>query len=154
MDTLTFSITTPLGPLAITTKGPFLSSAVFSSTPLPPPQCELSDLIENAFFLYFTEKKRTFSIPILLEGTSFQKSVWNALLKVPFNKTQSYLDIAHAIKNPKAVRAVATAIGKNPISIIVPCHRIIYSSGGLGGYAFGLDKKLWLLTHEQEGVLS
>ena len=85
------------------------------------------------------------------KGTEFQKSVWNALLDVPYGKTNTYGDIAHALNNPKAVRAVGAANGKNPISIIVPCHRIIGANATLTGYAGGLERKRWLLKHE--GVL-
>ncbi|NNG45231.1 methylated-DNA--[protein]-cysteine S-methyltransferase [Pseudoalteromonas sp. NEC-BIFX-2020_002] len=97
---------------------------------------------------YFNDTRRTFTINLDTKGTDFQKSVWQALLNVPFGQVQSYSDIARAIGNPKAVRAVGAANGKNPISIIVPCHRIIGASGKLTGYAGGLERKQWLLKHE------
>lgn len=100
---------------------------------------------------YFNKKRKTFNVPLDTKGTAFQKSVWNALLDVPYGKTNTYGDIAHALNNPKAVRAVGAANGKNPISIIVPCHRIIGANATLTGYAGGLERKRWLLKHE--GVL-
>jgi len=93
---------------------------------------------------------RTFlNIPVLMVGTDFQKSVWNALLKVPYGKTASYLDLAKAIDNEKSVRAVAGANGANAIAIIIPCHRIIGSNGDLVGYGGGLAVKKQLLNLEQ-----
>ncbi len=90
---------------------------------------------------YFSGKRKTFNIPLFTVGTEFQKSVWNALLKIPYGNTVSYSDIAKNIGNPKAVRAVANAIGANKIAIIIPCHRLIGADGTLTGYASGLDKK-------------
>jgi len=98
---------------------------------------------------YFTGKRKEFDIPLLFAGTDFQKKVWNELLKIPFGQTVSYMDIAHRIKKPKAVRAVASAIGANPMSIIVPCHRVIASNNTLGGYAGGLKAKKQLLEREK-----
>lgn len=100
---------------------------------------------------YFNQKRTTFDLPLDQQGTPFQKQTWTALLDIPFGKTATYRDIAIAVKNPKAVRAVGAANGKNPISIIVPCHRIIGSNGKLTGYAGGLERKEWLLKFE--GVL-
>lgn len=98
---------------------------------------------------YFDKQRDTFSLSLDVQGTDFQKAVWQALMAVPFANTQSYSDIAIALNNPKAVRAVGAANGKNPISIIVPCHRIIGANGKLTGYAGGVERKLWLLEHER-----
>lgn len=98
---------------------------------------------------YFAKERSTFDIPLLLVGTDFQKSVWKALMKIPYAKTASYLEQAKSIGNEKAVRAVASANGANAISILVPCHRIIGSNGTLTGYAGGLDVKKKLLELEQ-----
>lgn len=98
---------------------------------------------------YFSGSREKFSVDILLEGTSFQRQVWNALQEVPFGETCSYGELAEAVGNPKASRAVGSANGRNPISIIVPCHRVIAADGSLGGYASGLDNKKWLLAHEK-----
>ncbi|MCA9034283.1 MAG: methylated-DNA--[protein]-cysteine S-methyltransferase [Planctomycetaceae bacterium] len=98
--------------------------------------------------LYFTGKLRQFSLPLAGEGTEFQKKVWAALCDVPFGETASYGEIAAAIRKPTASRAVGMANGRNPISIIVPCHRIIGASGKLVGYGGGLENKKTLLRHE------
>ena len=97
---------------------------------------------------YFSGSLRNFELPLDLKGTLFQQSVWEALLTISFGQTASYLDIATMIDNPKAVRAVGAANGKNPVGIIVPCHRVIGSNQTLTGYAGGLDRKAWLLKHE------
>ncbi len=97
---------------------------------------------------YFHKKRTEFTVPLQVEGTPFQKQVWNALCSVPYGKSASYLDIAQKIGNPKAVRAIGGANSRNPISIIVPCHRIIGKSGKLVGYEGGLWRKEWLLKHE------
>lgn len=98
---------------------------------------------------YFSVKK---SGPLpkiaFLKGTAFQKNVWNELLAIPAGKTLSYGELAKRVAAPKAVRAVGSAVGRNPLSIIVPCHRVIGGNGSLTGYAGGLDKKRWLLAHE------
>jgi methylated-DNA-[protein]-cysteine S-methyltransferase len=99
---------------------------------------------------YFKENRREFDVPIRMVGTDFQKSVWNALLKVAYGTTSTYLQLAKGINNGKAVRAVAGANGANAIAIIIPCHRIIGSSGELVGYAGGLPTKKRLLTLEKK----
>lgn len=99
---------------------------------------------------YFAGQLTDFDLPLDAKGTQFQQSVWRALCAIPYGETRSYQDIAHAIDNPKGVRAVGLANGKNPISIVVPCHRVIGSNGKLTGYAGGLDRKSLLL--ELEGV--
>lgn len=98
---------------------------------------------------YFAEKRQTFTLPLDFQGTDFQKSVWQALLNIPFGETRSYKDIALEIDNVKAVRAVGAANGRNPISIIAPCHRVIGANGKLVGFAGGLNNKEILLKIEQ-----
>ena len=100
---------------------------------------------------YFNKDRKTFSVPLDLVGTDFQKRVWKELLNIPFGKTISYLQMAINLGDRKCIRAAGTANGRNPVCIIVPCHRVIGSSGDLVGYGGGLDKKKWLL--EFEGVL-
>ncbi len=97
---------------------------------------------------YFRGLRKTFEIPILLVGSEFQKKVWQSLMTIPFGDTSSYLNLAKAIDNEKAVRAVASAVGANAISIFIPCHRIIGSDGTLTGYAGGLETKKNLLEIE------
>ena len=110
-----------------------------------------SEILKNAIEQlrkYFEKSLTEFSVPVNLDGTDFQKSVWNELTLVPFGETRSYLKQAIALKNEKAIRAVAKANGSNPIAIIIPCHRIIGSDGSLTGYAGELWRKKWLLEHE------
>jgi methylated-DNA-[protein]-cysteine S-methyltransferase len=103
---------------------------------------------------YFEGKLKTFDLPLQLEGTDFQLEVWHALKEIPYGKTVSYGDIARRIGRPKAVRAVGAANGQNPISIIVPCHRVIGSNGSLTGYGGGLKNKEALLALEQGRIAS
>ncbi|CRM29220.1 methylated-DNA--[protein]-cysteine S-methyltransferase [Pseudomonas sp. 58 R 3] len=100
---------------------------------------------------YFTGTRQQFDLELDFDGTDFQKQVWQALLTIPFGETRSYSQIAQQIGNPKAVRAVGAANGRNPISIIAPCHRVIGASGGLTGFAGGLEAKQYLLALEDRG---
>jgi methylated-DNA-[protein]-cysteine S-methyltransferase len=97
---------------------------------------------------YFLGIRKDFDLKLHPEGTDFQYSVWEELEKIPFGKTRSYMEQTKALGNIKAIRAVASANGKNPISIIIPCHRVIGSDGSLTGYAGGIWRKKWLLEHE------
>jgi len=97
---------------------------------------------------YFAGNRKEFKLKLNPQGTNFQKKVWKALLIVSFNTTKSYLQQSKVVGDVKAIRAVGTANGKNPISIIIPCHRIIGSDGSLTGYAGGIWRKKWLLEHE------
>lgn len=99
---------------------------------------------------YFEGKRKSFTMTSIAKGTKFQEQVWNELIKIKYGETASYADIARNIGNPKAVRAVANANARNPLSIIVPCHRIIGSNGKLTGYAGGLWRKEWLLNLEKQ----
>ena len=98
---------------------------------------------------YFAGKRKAFSVALDMRGTRFQKDVWEALLAIPFGETRSYAQLARQLGNERATRAVGAANGRNPISIIVPCHRVIGSSGKLTGFAGGLDAKAHLLGLEQ-----
>ncbi|MCO6449863.1 MAG: methylated-DNA--[protein]-cysteine S-methyltransferase [Caldilineales bacterium] len=97
---------------------------------------------------YFAGSRQEFDLPLDMQGTDFQRSVWTHLLSIPYGVTISYMDIANALGNPQSIRAVGAANGQNPISIIVPCHRVIGSDGKLVGYGGGLWRKEWLLRHE------
>jgi methylated-DNA-[protein]-cysteine S-methyltransferase len=99
---------------------------------------------------YFAGTRRQFDLPLHPTGTPFQLEVWGALLTIPYGETASYADIARRIRRPRAVRAVGAANGANPLSIIVPCHRVIGSHGDLVGYGGGLPAKRWLLAHERK----
>ena len=98
---------------------------------------------------YFKGRRKTFNLPLDFAGTAFQKSVWKALLKIPYGQTRSYGELAKQLGNAKAVRAVGAANGRNPISIVAPCHRVIGASGKLTGFAGGLQAKAFLLQLER-----
>lgn len=112
---------------------------------------EVTDAAAKQLGAYFGGEIRSFDLPLDAAGTPFQQSVWRALCAIPFGETRSYRELAEAIGNPKAVRAVARANGANPLSIVVPCHRVIGADGTLTGYAGGLEMKARLLA--LEGVL-
>ena len=107
-------------------------------------------LFKRQILEYLSGQRKSFNhLDLLeLEGTDFQKSVWQALLKIPYGKTSSYKDLANMIGRPMATRAVGTAVGKNPFLIIIPCHRVIKKDGSLGGFAYGTDVKKKLLNIE------
>lgn len=113
-------------------------------------QTPITSLVRDQLKAYFAGKLTKFTIPIKLIGTLFQKLVWQELMNIKYGTTSSYAAQSGVIGAPLAYRAVANANGRNPISIIVPCHRIINSNGKLGGYNSGLDKKIWLLEHEKK----
>jgi methylated-DNA-[protein]-cysteine S-methyltransferase len=97
---------------------------------------------------YFAGERREFDLPLRLQGTAFQQRVWQELAKIPYGVTWSYGELAKRISKPSASRAVGLANGRNPISILVPCHRVIGADGSLTGYGGGLERKRWLLAHE------
>lgn len=97
---------------------------------------------------YFAGERSEFDIPLDLRGSEFQRSVWDALLTIPYGETRSYGEIAKQIGRPDRARAVGSANGRNPVSIVVPCHRVIGADGSLVGYGGGLERKRWLLEHE------
>ncbi|MGJ8732057.1 MAG: methylated-DNA--[protein]-cysteine S-methyltransferase [Cellulophaga sp.] len=111
----------------------------------------IPEVLEDAVYQlqeYFRGERTKFSLTLNPTGTEFQKKVWDALLQIPYGKTYSYLELSKVLGDPKAIRAVAAANGKNPLWIMVPCHRVIGSDGSLTGYAGGLHRKKWLLEHE------
>ncbi len=109
----------------------------------------LLDLCQQQLEAYFDGTLTKFSVPLRLEGTPFQRRVWEALQTIPFGATWSYSELAQRVGNPKACRAVGGANHRNPIAILVPCHRVVGASGALTGYAGGLERKQALLAHEQ-----
>ncbi len=106
--------------------------------------------LEEELNEYFARQRQTFTLPLSPRGTIFQKKVWETLLSIPYGETISYAQEAERFGNPKAIRAVANANGHNPIAILIPCHRVIATGGGLGGYSGGLWRKEFLLTLEKE----
>ena len=113
------------------------------------PQHAILQRTEQQLREYFAGTRRQFTVPLDLIGTEFQKKVWTALLAIPCGETRTYAELARQIGHPTAARAVGAANGKNPISIITPCHRAIGSDGSLTGFAGGLEAKQFLLTHER-----
>jgi len=111
----------------------------------------IPEVLEDAVYQlqeYFSGKREEFQLDLNPEGTDFQKKVWKALIAIPFGKTTSYLELSKTLGDVKAIRAVAAANGRNPLWIVIPCHRVIGSDGSLTGYAGGLHRKKWLLEHE------
>jgi len=143
----------PLGVITYQIKDDFLVSMTIDDLDVSVEQNETSKKIDKALEMYFNKKLNEFNIPLAFEkGTPFQKQVWNELLKIPYGESKSYQDIANIIQNPKAVRAVGQACKKNPIGIIVPCHRVIGKDGSLTGYSgknYTHIKKI-LLDHEKK----
>lgn len=109
----------------------------------------LFDEVSRQLELYFSGQLQKFDLPLDLRGTDFQTSVWKTLATIPYGETWTYAQLANAISNPKAMRAVGNANGKNPIPIILPCHRVIGSNGALTGFSGGLETKHYLLTLEK-----
>jgi methylated-DNA-[protein]-cysteine S-methyltransferase len=122
----------------------FLNSEVEATTKIPNLLKKTVEQLQE----YFLGTRTEFNLKLNPEGTDFQKKVWQKLEEIPFSKTVSYQTIANRLGDPKVIRAAASANGKNPISIIIPCHRVIGKDGSLTGYAGGLHRKKWLLKHE------
>ncbi|MGK3201995.1 methylated-DNA--[protein]-cysteine S-methyltransferase [Amycolatopsis sp. MEPSY49] len=150
-------VESPCGPLTLVAEGDALcglymheqrhrpAQATFGS----PGAVETFALAEIQLKEYFAGRRREFDLPLAFHGTPFQRSVWAALLDIPYGETASYGELAQLLGKPAAARAVGLANGKNPISIIVPCHRVIGSTGSLTGYGGGLERKRYLLDFER-----
>jgi len=145
-----FFIASPLGTIELRETNGFLTDLNFR--PGPKGGTSHSEVLRQAAFEleeYFAGKRSVFDLPLDPVGTPFQLEVWRALRDVPFGETAAYGEIARRIGRPAASRAVGAANGRNPISIIIPCHRIIGAGGDLTGYGGGLNRKEWLLRHER-----
>ncbi len=149
----TCTLTTPIGPLQLISSGSALVAIHFpghhqgeaaEGTEDPVLACARVQLQE-----YFAGQRRHFDLPLAAAGTDFQRQVWAALAKIPYGESRSYREIARAIGRDRAVRAVGAANGRNPLPIVVPCHRVIGSDGSLTGFAGGMARKQWLLELEQ-----
>ena len=151
----TSQIASPVGKITLCSDGEFLIGLAFEeerhsrdrSGAITTPNPVLLDA-ERQLHEYFAGWRKTFDLPLSPEGTVFQQRVWQQLLKIPFGETISYLELARRVGNEKAVRAVGMANGRNPIGLIIPCHRVIGSNGNLIGYGGGLPRKEFLLRHE------
>lgn len=141
---------TPLGLLEASCDDRALYRLVFAdSTPVPDTLCsELHRQLKQELEAYFNGDITAFTLPLAPLGTPFQMQVWEELRRIPYGQTRSYQDIARAIGNAGAVRAVGSACGANPIALLIPCHRVIKADGRQGNYAGGADRKAYLLAHE------
>lgn len=143
------NIDTPVGKMHLASDGENITELKFGSCGEDCPDAVIlkakAELEE-----YFAGKRRSFTVPLKPKGTPFQLSVWNALCEIPYGETASYGEIAERIGNKKACRAVGTANNRNPIAIIIPCHRVIGANGTLVGYASGLERKEFLLKLEAQ----
>jgi len=143
----------PVGVLEIHSDGKSITSILFlEDDKLEPSQLHSDEIIAECIKQldeYFNGIRIAFNIPLNPSGTEFQKKVWDRVIEIAYGETDSYGAIATSIGDPKLNRAVGLANGANPIPIIIPCHRVIGSDGSLTGYAGGLDRKRWLLNHEQ-----
>lgn len=149
------TIASPVGPLRMVASSSALLGLYFREHRGAPPDERqapavhpILDQVERELTEYFAGRRQTFSVPLNPGGTEFQRRVWDELRAIPFGEHRSYLQLATTLGRPRAVRAVASANGRNPLSILVPCHRVIGSDGALRGYAGGLPAKRWLLDHE------
>jgi methylated-DNA-[protein]-cysteine S-methyltransferase len=143
----------PIGQIKITGSETSVNSILFIFSDTEMEEENPNDILRQCkkeLTEYFSGKRREFTVPVMQEGSDFQQRVWNELLKIPYGKTVSYNTIAELLGDKKTIRAVGSANGKNQLSIIVPCHRVIGSDGTLTGYAGGLWRKKWLLNHEKE----
>jgi methylated-DNA-[protein]-cysteine S-methyltransferase len=145
-------IPSPVGELYLVASDKGLRGIYKKKQAVPVEPSKVLDSASRELNEYFSGDRKKFSVPLDLEGTDFQKKVWAELIKIPYGTTVSYREIATRIRSPKAVRAVGSANGKNPLCIVVPCHRVIAADGGLGGYSGGLKMKSKLL--ELEGLES
>lgn len=154
-------IDSPIDPLLLTSDGDYLTGLYMDAGKyvqgVPDSWTRNSQSFSEAISqlkAYFAGELQVFDLPLKASGSTFQSTVWQALTSIPYGETVSYKTIAERIESPKAVRAVGLANGKNPISLIVPCHRVIGANGKLTGYGGGLPRKQWLLAHEaQQGKL-
>jgi methylated-DNA-[protein]-cysteine S-methyltransferase len=153
------TIESPFGPILLTTEDSTLTGLFFHGQrhePVPGPDWKPdpgSSLFKEAarqLAGYFSGRRRSFRIPLRPRGTPFQEKVWQAITTIPYGATASYRGLAEKIDKPNAVRAVGAAVGRNPISVIIPCHRVIGKDGSLTGYAGGLERKKALLDLEQK----
>ncbi len=147
----------PVGVLELVEQGGMLRELHFrSSAEAPSLEAPLSPVLQLCFLEleeYFRGRRHRFTMPLYLQGTPFQIEVWRTLREIPYGETRSYQDVAVAIGNPRALRAVGGANNKNPLAIIIPCHRVIGKNGSLTGFGGGLAIKEWLLEHEKRHVL-
>lgn len=151
MEKIFFYENTPVGKLCIGERNGAITRVTWQQLPKEwvLEETELIRKCKQQLDEFFEGKRKTFDLPLAPEGTAFQKRVWDALREIPYGETRTYKDIAIAVDSPKGFRAVGMANNKNPIAIMVPCHRVIGTNGKLVGYAAGMEIKTWLLALEQ-----
>ena len=148
-------INSPLGNLLLVENENQLVEVAFSKEKTTSvPQNELLKVTKTQLDEYFSGRRKEFDMPLNPQGTEFQQKVWQELWQIPHGTTVSYQEIANRLGDPKCIRAAATANGRNPIAIIIPCHRVIGSHGEMTGYAGGIDRKKALLTLEGAAVMN
>ena len=145
----TRTLETPIGRLYLESEDGFLTRVSFTDIEEGAAPDAVLNAAADQIREYFSGTRKTFDLPLRPAGTPFQQSVWRALGQIPYGETATYADIARAVGRPRAFRAVGMANHSNPISIVIPCHRVVGASGALTGYAGGLDAKRWLLDHER-----
>ena len=154
MTVVTRFVPSPIGRLLLVGDGECLHALHMTSPyPASPPPGSTAD--DRAFpraarqlAEWFDGRRRTFDLPFELHGTAWQRRVWDVLLEIPFGEPATYGEVARRAGRPGSARAAGHAVGRNPVAIVVPCHRVVAAGGALGGYAGGLDNKRWLLAHE------
>ena len=147
----TMTIETPLGPLGLAATNRGLRCVTWSGTPMQATEAPNHPVLRRASAElrgYFRGDRTRFGVPLDNVGTPFQREAWRSLSDIPYGETRTYKEQAAAIGRPNAARAVGAANGRNPLSIVVPCHRVIGANGSLTGFAGGLERKRWLLDHE------
>ena len=147
-----FTYATPIGHLTIASDGNAITELAFGACALSGTEkpSELTNRAANQLQEYLAGKRTAFDLPLALRGTPFQKRVWAELLAIPYGQTRTYSEVARALGNPSSVRAVGAASGKNPLLILVPCHRVVAANGRLGGYAGDPKAKEFLLELEEK----
>jgi methylated-DNA-[protein]-cysteine S-methyltransferase len=163
MPTTFTRVSSPIGELVLAASGAALAGVYFNTSHHGPPPIERAGWVQDdgrgaagellartrqELAAYFAGTRTTFDIPLDPAGTPFQQRVWEALCAIPYGTTRSYSELARRLGDLRATRAVGAANGRNPIPIIVPCHRVVGANGALTGFGGGLDRKRWLLEHE------
>jgi methylated-DNA-[protein]-cysteine S-methyltransferase len=151
---MTITVATPVGPFVVDADDDGITFISLDGAAPAQPNVETTasrahlDVARRQLDEYFAGARDTFDLPLALRGTPFQVKVWHALCDIPYGETISYGELAHRVGAPGAARAVGLANGRNPVPVVVPCHRVIGANGTLTGYGGGLDRKRWLLEHE------
>lgn len=150
----TYIMASPMGDLELSAEDDHISTVAFvpqnplNPAPVGAPTLGILAQLKEELDAYFAGTLERFTVPLAPQGTDFQREVWSALQEIPYGETISYRELAQRVGRPRGFQAVGQANGRNPIGIIIPCHRVIQADGSLGGYAGGVERKAWLLRHE------